>query len=262
MRTKNIFMRAVVAAILISISASAVNAASINYGSFSGTPLPAGITFQNVTESSGTDPTPLYGALHTNVSGLDFDPAGFVASASGGAQDITDGQLNFSVKGVFNQNGGIGINTLSVSEGGDLSLAGTGSPLSQVFAGAIINVKVTEVDGAPITPVSFSMNASLNFNLITNPGIVQPWSLATSIPIASELNALNIPYTTGATAIEVVIDNQLIAQSELASVAFIAKKDFVVSTITDQYGDPIPEPAAMSLASAALCGVLVRRKRK
>src|SRR5450432_337226 len=97
----------------------------INYGNFN---IPStGVSFTGVSESSGTDAVPLYGPPHTFVTGLDFDPAGFVASASGGASDITDGQLNFGMLGQVFQPGisGVGINMLSVSESGDYTLAGT-----------------------------------------------------------------------------------------------------------------------------------------
>src|SRR5438270_709188 len=73
----------------------AAHAATINYGDF---PVPpAGITFQQVTESSGTDPVPLYGPPTPFVVGLDFDPTSFVSSSTNGAADITDGQLNFGI---------------------------------------------------------------------------------------------------------------------------------------------------------------------
>src|SRR3954452_7091132 len=74
-------------------AAPSVRAAVINYGN-SGD-IPPGITFTNVMESSGTDPVPLYGPPSYFTTGMDFDPPSFVASATDGAGDITDGQLNF-----------------------------------------------------------------------------------------------------------------------------------------------------------------------
>src|SRR6476661_5040761 len=71
-------------------------AAIISYGNF--TVPPSGVTYVNVSESSGTDPVPLYGPpTPVPPAGLDFDPANFVATANGGASDVTDGQLNYAI---------------------------------------------------------------------------------------------------------------------------------------------------------------------
>src|SRR5882757_4583844 len=102
----------------------AAHAALINYGDF---PVPsAGIVFQQVTESSGTDPVPLYGPPTPFAVGLDFTPTSFTSSSSGGSGDITDGQLNFSVQGQAGPGGVVGITSLSVFESGDYSLLGAG----------------------------------------------------------------------------------------------------------------------------------------
>ncbi len=105
----------------------AAHAALINYGDF---PVPsAGIVFQQVTESSGTDAVPLYGPPTPFVTGLDFlPPSSFASSATGGAADITDGQLNFGVQGQAGPGGVVGINSLTVQEGGGFTLVGAGTP--------------------------------------------------------------------------------------------------------------------------------------
>ena len=101
---------------------TSADAASINYGTFN---VPsAGIMFQNVTESSGTDAVPMYGPPDPFVVGLDFDPANFVSTSSAGAADITDGQLNFTIMGLANVNGAVGVTSVSLSEAGDYTLAG------------------------------------------------------------------------------------------------------------------------------------------
>src|SRR6478735_12685386 len=157
------------------------HAALINYGDF---PVPsAGIVFQQVTESSGTDPVPLYGPPTPFVTGLDFDPTSFVSSSSGGSGDITDGQLNFGVNGQ-GPGGYTPINNIMVFESGDYSLLGAGTPATSVFAGAIVTVTVTGVNGLPVAPFNLpSSNASVGFNLVANPGIAQPWSLGVGMPI-------------------------------------------------------------------------------
>jgi hypothetical protein len=207
-------------------------AAIINYGNFNA----GAVTFGNVTESSGTDPVPLYGPPSPFPTGLDFDPATFVSTASGGASDVTDGQLNFSITGTGGQ---VAINSLSLFENGDFTLAGTGTAATQALAGAIIRVTVTEINGLPVAPLVLApSNASVGFNLVANPGVVQPWSLGTSINIASQLAP-----GSRATRVEVAIDNQLLSFSQTGSLAFIAKKDFNVQAATTI----IPEPATLSL---------------
>jgi hypothetical protein len=237
-------------------------AAAILYGDF---PVPStGITFQHVTESSGTDPVPLFGPPAPFVTGLDFNPMNFVASATNGAADITDGQLNFAIKGlVVSPGNGAGINGFSISEGGDYSLLGTGTTATQALAGVSIHVSVTEIDGVPVAPIPLpGSNASVGFNLIANPGLLQPWSLGTSITnIDGKLTALGKTFTIGATKLEVVIDDSLNALSEPLSSAFIAKKDFVLTTDTDISG-VLPEPTSAVVAGLFLCGFASRRRAR
>lgn len=245
---------------MVGLSLTQAHAASINYGNFS---LPAdGITFGSVTESSATDGVPLFGAPDPYVVGLDFDPMGFAASANGGAMDITDGQLNFTVEGLVTQTGGVGIASLNLVESGDYTLAGAGTSLTSVLAGASIRIKVLEVDGAPISPLSLPQsNASVGFNLVANSGVVQPWSLGTGVDIAALLAGMNVPYTIGATKIEVVIDNALTAISEASSLGFIAKKDFAI-TVTPDLEGVIPEPTSAALIGLAGFGMLLRRRAR
>ncbi len=229
------------------------SAATISYGNFG--PVAPGITFVNVTESSGTDPLPLFGPPDPFSVGLDFDPTGFVSTANGGAQDVTDGQLNFILMG----QSGVAIDQFSLFEGGDYTLAGTGTSATQALAGAIIHVVVTQVDGVNIAPVSLnSVNGSVGFNLAANPGVVQPWSLGLTYDVDAQLAAKNIPFSLGATKLEVVINNQLLTFSQTSSLAFIAKKDFRIDV-----DEEVPEPttAMMLLGGCLAIGAIVRRVR-
>lgn len=221
-------------------------AAAISYGNFG--PVPPGITFINVTESSGTDPVPLFGPPTPFTTGLDFDPLGFVATATNGDIDITDGQLNFAVAGSPANS----INTISLFEAGDYSLTGVGTPATQALAGAIIRVTVTEINGVPVAPVVLApINASVGFNLVANPGLVQPWSLGLTVNVDAQL-----PAGQDATRVEVAIDNQLQAISQPASASFIAKKEFIARVTTGT----IPEPASVALL-ALLAPFALRARR-
>src|SRR4029079_10901513 len=115
-----------------------------------------------------------------------------------------------------------------------------------------------------VAPIALpSSNASVGFNLIANPGIVQPWSLGTGIVVPPLTAPGGGPAKIGATKIEVVINNSLLAFSEPSSIAFIAKKDFVISTIPETHGD-IPEPTTailLGIAASMVGGVTARRAR-
>lgn len=263
MRTHRRLFSASAAALALAFAATfapVAQAASISYGNFG--PVAPGISFLNVTESSGTDAVPLYGAPDPFVTGLDFDPTSFVASAAGGGADITDGQMNFTVMGQNNGGNIVAIGGISLFEGGDYTLVGTGTAASQVLAGAIVAVKITEIDGSPVTPFNLiASNASVGFNLPANSGVVQPWSLGLLVDVEAQLTSMGVPFVVGATKAEVVINNSLIAISEPASVAFIAKKDFVIGIVPDL--GVLPEPGTLALAGVALCGIgaVSRRKR-
>lgn len=231
-------------------------AAAINYGNFV---VPAaGVGFQQVTESSGTDPVPLYGPPAPYAVGLDFDPVGFTATSSGGAADITDGQLNFTVNGVVTPTGGVGINGISLFEAGDYTLAGAGGAATGVSSGAIIRVTVTEIDGVPVAPISLTpVNASFS-DALPPAMIVAPWSLGLFLDIDAQLTAQGKNPVYGATKLDVVINNSLVATSELSSVSFIAKKEFRIDVLSEISGT-IPEPAFVGAASLAM--LLLGRRR-
>src|SRR4051812_16565109 len=88
--------------------------------------IPPGLTLSSVSESYGTDAVPMYGALAYFTTGMYFNPSSFVSSATGGASDFTDGQLNFTVS---DTPGGsqVAINTIQIFEAGDFSLTGIGT---------------------------------------------------------------------------------------------------------------------------------------
>jgi len=252
-RTPRIFSLASACALglaLVGIFSTATQAASINYGDFG--PIPPGLLFSQVTESSPTDPVPLYGAPTAFAVGLDFDPISFAATSAGGGADITDGQLNFTVLG----SGGTGIGGISLYEAGDYTLAGAGTPATSAFAGAILRATVTQINNVPVAPINLiPVNASVGFSL---PGtaIVQPWSLGLFLNVDAQLLGLGYAPGSFATQVEVVINNSMIATSELNSVSFIAKKDFRINLV------PVPEPGSMALAGLAFCGLLLARRKK
>lgn len=249
--TRSLFSASAAALVLAAVAclSSVASAAPISYADVG--PVGPGVMFTAISESSGTDAVPLYGPPTGFPVGLDFDPQAFTAHAVGGGADLTDGQVNFTVD-VPN---GTAITSVSLFEAGDYTLTGSGTPATQVSAGAILRAFITEVNGAAVAPINVSpSNVSAGFNLVANPGVVQPWSLGTSINVAGALGPQQF-----ATKVDVVINNQLIAISEPTSIAFIAKKEFRLDVGTGV--GIIPEPGAFALAGLALCGLGLLRKR-
>jgi hypothetical protein len=233
---------------------AAAQAASINYGNFG--PVAPGVSFLQVTESSGTDPVPLYGPPSPFVTGLDFDPIGFVATSANGGADITDGQLNLTVMGDVNLPNVVGISSISLFEAGDYTIAGAGTAATSVFAGAIIRATITEINGAPVAPIVLpAVNGSFGDSLPGNV-IVGPWSVGLLLDVGAFL-----PANQFATKVELAINNSLVATSEPGTVAFIAKKEFRLDIVPDPVDLTVPEPTGFVLASVVLCGLgLVGRK--
>ena len=240
---------ALVAVLAAGFLVSPSAAATINYPDQG--PVPPGISFTNIFESSGTDPVPLYGAPTAFTTGMDSDPQSFVSTANGGNQDATDGQLNYTV---MSTNPLVSISSIDLFEAGDYSLTGVGTAVTQALAGAIIRATVTQINGVDIAPLSLTpVNASVAFNLAANAGIVQPWSLGATLNVAAQLGA-----NQRATKVEVVIANQLLSLSEAGSLSLIAKRDSRVDIDTEI----IPEPATLLLmlgGCLALAAVTRRR---
>lgn len=237
---------AIAAVALLGVGHSApCRAAQINYGDFNSNP--PGVMFLNVTESSGTDAVPLYGPPTSVGQQLGFTPTpAFSAATSGGSVDVTDGQLNYTIMSDD-------VTTVNAQEGGNFSLTGIGTPVTSVFGALSLRATVTQINGVDVTPIVLPQsNASFQANLVTNPGANQPWSLATSVDVATQLATLGFGSGQNATKVDVVIDNQLVAVSELLSDASIIKTRF-----------GIPEPGSLALAALAMCGVgAVSRKRR
>ncbi|HEX6960294.1 MAG TPA: hypothetical protein VF175_00395 [Lacipirellula sp.] len=241
---RHAFLSAAITFAAVLVLSTTAQAATINYGDFNSNP--PGVMFLNVTESSGTDAVPLYGAPTFVGLDLGFTPTpAFNASAGTGSVDVTDGQLNYTIMSA-------GVATISAQEGGNFSFGGVGGVNTSVLAALSLRATVTQINGADVTPIVLPQShVSVQHNMAANPA-GGPWSLATSLDVPALLAGLGYGPGSNATKVNVVIDNQLAAVSELTSSATITKTRFGV-----------PEPGSAALAGLALvgCGLVSRRGR-
>jgi hypothetical protein len=250
---RGIFAKSVAALGVLAVVCASAQAASISYPNQG--PIAPGFTFTNIVESSVTDGLPLYGSPTAFPIGLSFSPAGFGAGSSGGGVDLTDGQLNYTVKA---DQGAPGISQIKFSEGGLFTLTGVGTADTQVQAGANLAVTVLEINGAPVAPILLAPSmASVAYNLVANSGVDQAWTISVTVNVASQLAGLGYLPSQRATKADVVVDNALVAVSQLQSGASISKADFNTHIS--------PEPGSLALLSLASCGcqaVAGRRRRR
>lgn len=228
------------------------------YGNASDIP-PGVVLYTNVTESSTTElvPPARFGAPTVSVNTLDFDPVSFGANATSGAADITDGQLNFGIKTLP----GTGLTSLLFTEGGDYSLVGAGTAATQVIAGVSARVTIQAVDGIMLaTPIVVFGSSSVDYDLAANAGVLQGWNNGLLVEFGPALVLAGIDFESGVTMAEVAVDDQLIAISQPTSIAFIAKKDFVVTPGGDLETNEIPEPTSALIGVLALAGFATCRR--
>jgi hypothetical protein len=221
---------------------------------------------QGVTESSLTDPVPLFGAPNVTGDSIDFNPTGFGAFGAGGGGDVTDGQLVFKVQAKPS----FAIKNISFGEAGITTLAGVGTNVTHTDVSAVGNIDIYEVDGVLISKISIPLNLVFTpltatgnqgtFQLIADTGLgltSLPWSGSQTLNLNQDLTNLGIKFNSGATLIGVDLDNTLVAQSEAGSLALIDKKDFGGVSITI---NRIPEPTTLTLAGLGFLGLFGARR--
>lgn len=243
LRSCSVFLSAVA---LCLAATSTVNAEHISHGDFIGST----VMFLDVEEVANTpgDEAPLFGTPSIVGDLLDFDPSAFSATSTNGTSDITDGQLNFTL---MSQPGSV-LTDISISEGGDYSLLGTGTSVTQVSYGlSLSTVTVLEVDGVALdTPVSLASTSVFGTaNLGAGQVSGADWSLSLAYDVSAALANAGVDFVNGATKLEIAINNTLSAISETSSIAFIAKKDFNIDV-----GTEVPEPASCLLLGFAAIG--------
>jgi hypothetical protein len=238
-----------------------VQAASISYGTHAGNT----VIYEDVTESSGTDPVPLFGAPIVSGDSIDFNPVLFNAFSQFGSPpvDLTNGLLSFVLKA----KPGFALNNVTFNEGGLTIVTGTGTDNTYTKVSAVGFLNIYEVDhiSTGINPVStqfqmtFTHRADGLWELATD-GLARPevWTGSDFVDLDAVLTAAGVPFTFGATKVSVVLNNSLIASSESGSTAFIDKKDFGGLSITVNI--PEPSTAILAVACFGLLGLSTRRR--
>jgi hypothetical protein len=257
-----------VAVLVMSIWSHLAAAATINYPD---PPMGNTVSYVGISETSLTDPVPLFGAPFVSGDSIDFNPTGFGAFASGGAVKGTDGQLGFMV--VAKQ--GIGISNINFAEAGITTLAGIGTDNTYTDVSATGKVKILAIDGNTLNNVisidislTFAPNGNGTFRLVSDAGLglsSLPWTGGQLINLDQALTANNIPFQLGATKISVDLDNGLVAQSEQGTFSLIDKKDFGGLAVTVNMphgggGPDTPEPTSLVLAFLGFVGVAAGRR--
>ena len=204
--------------------------AGVNYGDFN----LSGGTVLDLTESSVTDPRPLFGMPIVTGDSLAFSTGPFAAAQAGVGSDITAGQLSF----VIQADPGLFIESISLDEIGDfLKLGGT----AVVTAGGTLVATILDplTGGFISDPISFDQP----FPLIgTGTGI---WTGEATVDFSQYQ----------ATYVRIDLDNILVATANrTADAAFIDKKAL---TVNIDFAE-IPEPATLALLGLGMLTVLRR----
>ena len=223
---------------------------TFNYGNINANT----VVYQQVTESTATDDTWLFGTPSVSGDSLTFSPANFGISAVNGGFDYMDGQLTTSLVSLGDNR----IEKLEFTERGDWTLGGTGTAGTNVSVANTLFVRVTDIDGGAIDPITLTVPMTFTpnggaYNLIDNRGQNLVWQGSTIV----DVDALVATVYPGkqATKVDITFDNSLMAFSESGTIAYIKKKQIEGLTITAI----TPEPASLGLLM--LGGLLLRRRR-
>ena len=234
----------------------------ITYGDFEGNRY----IYQNVKESSVTDPAGLFGAPTVYGDALIFRPNSFNAHASGaGEVDTTDGALGALMVAKPGNN----IDSLYIVEYGDFSLNGSNGTIdTQVRVKGHLFISIMEIDNMPVDDV-IELTAEMEFFAGPNSASYVPdpdgtWDITThqgtslwmgSLDYDIKANLELFGITGHATQVLLTFDNTLKAQSETSTDAFIAKKRYIMVTV--------PEPGTMTLIllGVASLGFFYRKRR-
>lgn len=216
----------------------AASASPVNYGDYI-SPRSSEVDFLGVTESSSTDPTPLFGDPLQVNNQLIFPDISFAAYAVDGTYDPTSGTLMMTIAA----HDGYYLGAITASEIGDCTLLG----VDGLGTWGDIYGQLTVTDSIPGT------HGSLPDQLeVTPPG---PYFLPAGFTMFNAAASIDLT-GLGISAVNLVFTDILEASSELGTTAFIQKKSFGINVTTT----PVPEPASALGLTCGLFTLLTRRR--
>jgi hypothetical protein len=215
------------------------------------------VTYGSVTETSIVNTTAAYGSPSVSKDSLYCDLISlgvFSITASSATSELkwTEGALSSRISA----NSGYAVNSLTILENGVYDVNGSGTSVTYAKVTLSGVLKITEVDGKSITPVTDSFSETLTYTLSNGSG---DWNIPFTLDLDSILAASGI--SGNVTAVTLTLDNMLYAASETTSIAYIAK-DMIQVDATTSVIDAAPEPSTIAMLGVAGIGLAIAAWRK
>lgn len=177
-------------------------------------------------------------------TGLIFFPSGFIASAAGGTAEVVDDTLQFEIHLPADKQ----LTQFIVNEFGDYTIDGSGPNTSVKAFGGLLLVNMDD----PFAPVLTDTLSTVPAPLATGTGVTTGEGIWTG-------NETIVAIPAGWKNIQVILNNELSASSDVGTTAFIQKK---VGQVGVEIILVIPEPGTLSLGLLGGLACLVRRSRR
>lgn len=252
-------LAALAAALTVCLVTPLAQAGTFNWGDIvdpTGEVMYLDVEETNAYATSLFAPEPGTGGPEAVGNSIRFDPQGFQAASSGGGSETTVS----TVEMVLMAQPGKAVENLLIQELGDYTLSGLSGGVASASVGATFDWTILEVNGSAVSlatqtsALQVTTGAGPNGGVLSRPGddgTAAPWSGSVLLDFQGYLIANAIQGT--ATKVSVEFTNELSAESDAISSAFIKKKEIGGFAVTAN----VPEPGTlmMLLASAGLLGV-------